>query len=136
MSIHTPGNWRAFNMVHAERGDAMTPEEIGEYVKNSVIKSIENGGSRERFLFVSTDAEGSPDICLVGNGPDGPANAALIATAPRLLSILSELDGSFEQQVYQERAREDFDAPDDREYCVNITAKQLRAISALIAKVE
>lgn len=136
MKKHTSGNWQAFNMVHADRGDAMTPEEIGEYVKNSVLKSIEDGGSADRFLFVSSGGPDARDICLVGNGPDGPANAALIAAAPHLLSILSELDGSFEQQVYQERAREDFDAPDDREYCVNITAKQLRAISALIAKVE
>lgn len=90
MRKHTPGNWRAFNMVHADRGDAMTPEEIGEYVKNSVIKSIENGGSRERFLFVSTDAPDSPDICLVGNGPDGLANAVLIAAAPGLLAAAQQ----------------------------------------------
>lgn len=82
---HTKGEWQAFNMVHADRGDAMTPEEIGEYVKNSVLKSIADGGSADRFLFISTGEEGAPDICLVGNGPNGPANAKLIAAAPELL---------------------------------------------------
>lgn len=134
MSKHTQGKWQAFNMVHADRGDALTPQEIGEYVKNSVLKSIENGGAVDRFLFVSTDEQGSPDICLVGNGPDGPANAVLIAAAPELLAILDELEGEFDRQVYDERRNEGFDAPDDREYGVNITAKQLRAICNAMAK--
>lgn len=56
------------------------------------------------------------------------------SSAPELLAMLEELEGSFDEQTYQEKAREDFDAPDDREYCVNITAKQLRAISRAIAK--
>lgn len=88
-TTHTPGHWTAFNMVHSERGgDAMTPEELGEYVKNNVIKSLEFGGSAERFLFISTGGEGDPDICHVGNGPRGPANARLIAAAPELLDAL------------------------------------------------
>lgn len=62
------------------------------------------------------------------------ANAKLIAAAPELLAILDELDGTFEQQVYQERSHEDFDASDDREYSVNITAKQLRVLSAALTK--
>lgn len=95
MSKHTSGNWRAFNMVHAERGDAMTPEEIGEYVKNSVIKSIESGGSKDRFLFISTDEQDSPDICLIGNGPDGPANAVLIASAPEVLAAAQQYAGRY-----------------------------------------
>jgi hypothetical protein len=85
---YTPSNWKAFNMVHAERGDAMTPEEIGEYVANNVRKSLEFGGSAERFLFVSEGGEDSPDICHVGNGPRGPQHAALIAAAPDLLEAL------------------------------------------------
>lgn len=91
MNKHTQGNWTVFNMVHAERGDAMTPEEIGEYVKNNVLKSIEDGGSAERFLFISTGEENAPDIALIGNGPNGPANAALIAAAPELLAALHDL---------------------------------------------
>lgn len=87
-SVYTPSNWQAFNMVHAERGGPMTPEEIGEYVANNVRKSLELGGSAERFLFVSEGGEGSPDICLVGNGPRGPQHAALIASAPDLLAVL------------------------------------------------
>jgi hypothetical protein len=87
-STHTPGPWIACNMVHAERGDAMTPEEIGEYVKNSVTRSISDGGASDRFLFISTEGDDVPDICHVGNGPTGPANARLIAAAPDLLEAL------------------------------------------------
>lgn len=101
MSKHTSGNWCVFNMVHADSGEAMTPEEIGEYVKNSVLKSIENGGSPHRFLFVSTTDEDAPDICLVGNGPNGPANAALIAAAPIMHAILDELNGEFDKIALQ-----------------------------------
>ena len=136
MRKHTPGNWCAFNMVHAERGDAMTPEEIGEYVKNSVIKSIESGGSADRFLFISTDEDGSPDICLIGNGPDGPANAALITAASPMYAILDELESSFDEQVSGEMKHEELDPPDDREYAVNVTERQLRAIRAAVLKAE
>ncbi len=81
----TPGPWKAFNMVN-KSGDAMTPEEIGEYVKRCVMK-----GAPGRFLFIS-DPETSLDICHVGNGPSGPYNAALIEKAPELLSELQEAD--------------------------------------------
>ena len=46
--------------------------------------------------------------------------------------LLSELEGTFDEQTYAEKVREDFDAPDDREYEVNVTAKQLRAISKIL----
>ncbi|WP_041527386.1 hypothetical protein [Paracoccus aminophilus] len=77
----TPGPWTGANMVHADRGDAMTPEEIGEYVCNSV-----RIGDPAHFLFVSGkhDDGGDADICHTGNGPRGPWNTALIALAPQL----------------------------------------------------
>lgn len=83
-ATHTPGPWHVFNMVN-EDGSVMTAEQIGEYVKASVIKSIEHGGSANRFLFVACSGEGGPDICHVGNGPTGPRNAVLISAAPDLL---------------------------------------------------
>lgn len=69
----TQGPWFVFNMVN-ESGDAMTPDEIGKYVKSAVTK-----GDPGRFLFISTAEDGALDICHVGNGPDGPYNAKLIA---------------------------------------------------------
>lgn len=81
----TPGPWAVFNMVN-ENGSALSPEEIGEYVKNSVLK-----GATGRFLFVSDDLDGL-DICHVGNGPRGPYNAMLIAEAPAMLAELLEAD--------------------------------------------
>jgi hypothetical protein len=83
---HTPGPWIACNMIHAERGDQMTPEELGEYVANNVRKTLEDGGF-DHFLFITTPGDG-PDICHVGNGPRGPANARLIAASPNLLEAL------------------------------------------------
>jgi hypothetical protein len=74
----TQGEWYPANMVHAERGDQMTPEEIGEYVANNVRKSKADGGF-DHFLFITTPGDDSPDICHVGNGPSGPANARKIA---------------------------------------------------------
>lgn len=84
---HTPGPWKAYNMVNAE-GKPMTAEEIGEYVKQCVIQSVKDGGTMDRFLYVSTEAEGGPDICHVGNGPCGPFNSVLIAAAPEMLQAL------------------------------------------------
>ena len=77
----TPGPWSGHNMVHADRGDQMTPEEIGEYVANSVRM-----GDQNRFLFVSGkhDDGGDCDVCHTGNGPRGAANTRRIARVPEL----------------------------------------------------
>lgn len=105
---HTPTPWKAFNMVHSERGDAMTPDELGEYVKNNVIKSVESGGSLERFLFISTDGENAPDICHVGNGPRGPDNAAFIVLAVNSHDALVEALTEAEKALaYASRGEQD-----------------------------
>lgn len=81
----TPGPWLAFNMVNAD-GSAMNPDEIAAYVKGCV-----KNGDPSRFLFISRGGDSDPDICHVGNGPDGPWNAQLIAAAPELLQALQEV---------------------------------------------
>lgn len=91
----TPGPWTVNNMVHAD-GRPMTAEEIGEYVTNSVKM-----GDPERFLFVSGkhDDGGDCDICHVGNGPRGQANAARISYVPEMeaaLLVAEELASSLE----------------------------------------
>lgn len=85
---HTPGPWAGVNMVHADHGGPMTPEEIAEYVCNCVKL-----GDPNRFLFVSGkhDDGGDADICHTGNGPRGPANTRLIAAAPDLLATVHRL---------------------------------------------
>jgi hypothetical protein len=93
-ATHTPGPWIACNMVHAERGDQMTPEELGEYVANAARM-----GDPSRFLFISTEGDGAPDICHVGNGPSGPANARLIAAAPDLLAALKGMLEAYSCEV-------------------------------------
>lgn len=85
LAAATPGPWSGHNMVHADHGGPMTPDEIGEYVSNSV-----KVGSPDRFLFVSGkhDDGGYADICHTGNGPRGPHNTALIAAAPAITAEL------------------------------------------------
>lgn len=84
----TPAPWTGHNMTHAE-GRAMTPEEIGEYVCNSVKM-----GEEGRFLFVSgKHADGGDcDVCHTGNGPRGAANTLLIALAPTLAARVVALE--------------------------------------------
>ena len=64
------------------------------------------------------------------------ANARLMTASPDMYAILEELEDSFDQQTFEEKLSEDNDVPDDREYSVSISARQLRAISAAINKVQ
>lgn len=87
------GVWTACRITHHERGDDLTPEEIGQYTANSVIKSRDESGS-SAFLFVSVEKpDGPADVCLVGNGPTSAANAAYIAAVSPdvLLTLLASL---------------------------------------------
>lgn len=86
----TPGPWSAFNMTHEDRGDQMTPDEVGEYVANSVRM-----GCWPHFLFVGGKHSdgGDCDVCHVGNGPLGPYNARRIARVPEMEDrILADAD--------------------------------------------
>ena len=88
---YTPGPWTGRNMIHADTGIPMTPDEIGEMVKNNVLQSIKDGGSAKRFMFVSGETPVGPaDMCHVGNGPNCLRNTALIAAAPDLHRIATE----------------------------------------------
>lgn len=71
---------------------------------------------------------------LFGKGGEEQHNAKLIAAAPELLEVLGDLEMLFDAQTYDEIKRADFDPPDDHEFTVNITSKQLRAISAVLLK--
>ena len=74
----TPSPWTAYRMTHADTGEPLTPEEVGEYVVNSIHKSAELSGTTD-FLFVGTGtAKDGVDICHIGNGPNGPNGASTI----------------------------------------------------------
>lgn len=89
---HTPGPWTVYRMVHELTQQPMSPEQVGEYVCNSVKKSAAESGTLD-FLFVSCEKPSGPaDVCHVGNGPTSPANARLIAAAPELLEALKEAE--------------------------------------------
>jgi hypothetical protein len=53
---------------------------------------------------------------------------------PDMQAILEELEEAFDKEIYPEQVKEDFDAPDDREYSVTITAKQWRAMNRALSK--
>lgn len=81
--------------------------------------------------------DSEPSKGIAGIAPNAPEEwGPVFAAASSMLAILEELENTFDEQTYIEKARENFDAPDDREYSVNITAKQLRAISAALSKTE
>lgn len=130
MAQHTQGPWHAFNMV-GEDGQPMTAEQLGEYVKNSVLKSIEDGGASDRFLFIST-GDGDPDICHVGNGPRGPFNAALIAAAPDLLEVLKSAEVALAAELAMREAAGDVN---DAGYEVPV-GPVLASVRAAIARAE
>lgn len=48
----------------------------------------------------------------------------------------AELSGEIDRQTYDEKRREDFDAPPDAEYCVNLTNKMISALDAAVALAE
>lgn len=97
LAAATPGPWEPFNMVHADTGEQMTPEEIGEYVCNAVKQ-----GDPSRFLFISGKHPdgGNADICHIGNGPKGPYNSHLIvALRNEAEALLDRLEAAEEQNV-------------------------------------
>lgn len=99
----TPGPWQAFNMIHAKTGERMTPDEVGEYVANAMRQRPEC----DDFLFVSAEkADGEYDVCHVGNGADGPFNAALIAAAPDLYEALAAFERAKDLWLPREVAEE------------------------------
>lgn len=84
----TPGPWLGHNMVNSD-GRPMTPDEIGEYVCNSVKM-----GKPDRFLFVGAKHSdgGDCDICHTGNGPKGESNTRRIARVPEMEAALIAAD--------------------------------------------
>ena len=83
----TPGPWIAFRMVD-EDGNLLTPEAVGEYMKNSTIVGLEETGRLDFYGVSCTKHGGDADVCFTGNGPTSAFNAALIAAAPDLYDAL------------------------------------------------
>jgi hypothetical protein len=107
---HTPGPW----WVERRVGDALQV-------------NAKHRGEGSSYCVASVNHwEGEADR----------ANACLIAAAPEMFAALNEVLGSFDVQTLDEILRKDCDPHDDDEFCVNITAKQLRAINDAILKAE
>jgi hypothetical protein len=55
---------------------------------------------------------------------------------PDALAVLRDLEAGLDEQIYPQQLAQDFDAPDDFEYGVNLTAKQWRAICRVLNRAE
>lgn len=76
------------------------------------------------------------EVFTMRNAGEKEANARLIAAAPDMFAALNEVHGCFDVQTMDEILRKDGDVHGDDEFCVNVTAKQLRAINDAILKAE
>lgn len=134
----TPGPWRVGSwsgQCHKIHGDGRSghpgPGGVDGCVYDHTFRPSEPGD-----CYVAGIAGPEPQQMVVEVSCDSLSmrrnDARLIAAAPDMYAVLDELEGTFDEQTYLEKMREDFDAPDDREYSVNITAKQLRAISKIL----
>ena len=84
---YTKGPWVSFVLVK-DTGGKMSPEEIGDYVKNAV----KSNSPVEEFLFIScTKDDGDYDVCHIGNGPDRHKNAQLISASPDMYYALTQI---------------------------------------------
>lgn len=54
----------------------------------------------------------------------------------RVTRLISFLDTSFDKQTYDEKRKNDFDAPEDYEYCINVTANTERELSSVALDIE
>jgi hypothetical protein len=57
-------------------------------------------------------------------------------TIQTLLDLLNPLHGALDRQTYDEKVRENFDAPRDAEYEVTITAQQERDLTQAVMILE
>jgi hypothetical protein len=117
---HTPGPWEVLQGTHC-RDVYSVPLHKVTTLKDGTV----HHEGLVALVYGHHDAAGNYSL---------DANHRLIAAAPDMLAILDELEGAFDREIYPEQQKEDFDAPDDREYTVTITAKQWRAISRALSK--
>lgn len=89
------------------------------------------------LVYLSVRAEASDqEYSGFVSGWTRPEVRALVKAAPDMHAILDELEGAFDKEIYPEQKTEDFDALDDREYTVTITAKQWRALGRALGKAQ
>ena len=59
-----------------------------------------------------------------------------VETIRTLLDLLNPLHGALDEQTYDTKLRENFDAPRDAEYAVNVTAQQERDLTQAVLILE
>lgn len=57
-------------------------------------------------------------------------------TIQTLLDLLNPLHGSLDRQTYDEKVKQNFDAPGDAEYAVNVTSQQERDLTQAVCILE
>jgi hypothetical protein len=93
---HTPTPWKAFNKVNKE-GKVLTKPDYIEWM-NAIWDATK--GDKKHFIAIETDEK---VICLVGCGPQGPANAKFICLAvnnhDKLLEACRKALWLFDEQI-------------------------------------
>lgn len=107
---HTPGPW----WVERRVGDALQ------------VNARHRGEGSSYCVASINHWEGDAD----------KANARLIAAAPDMKGVLDDLEDAIDKQLYDERMREELEIPLEREYSVNLTERQIQAITRALNKAE
>jgi hypothetical protein len=115
---------------------------------NNIIWRLCKGVSPQQ-IYDALDAEGlriiekehdnSPDVLAAlpagGAGDEGEAPKLDAETIQTLLDLLNPLHGELDRQTYDQK-RENFDAPDDAEWSVNVTARMERDLTQAVLILE
>ena len=113
MSDPTPGRWTWWTSNSWKR--LMSEQDHGRTTV-AVLQPVVNPRDKHPDLIVSE------------------ADMGIIAAAREMHDILDDLEDTIDRYTWKERSLEELPIPGDREYSINITEKQLLAISAALIR--
>lgn len=135
-------SWGGFNLF----GDEKSIEEAKRLLHNSDSRmpALEIELRQTRSLLSPEGARTAE--CHCGNDGHalnsincpvhGGAKSMDPETIQTLLDLLNPLHGSLDRQTYDEKDKQNFDAPADAEYAVNVTAQQERDLTQAVLILE
>lgn len=88
------------------------------------------------FCILVDDGVNKATVSLTHDEAQQLAVSAGGETLSTVLALLNPLHGSLDEQTYDEKVKENFDAPPDAEYAVNVTAKMERDLTQAVCIIE